>query len=529
MNRILFISLLLFIFGSSFAQDEKSTYKKFDKSLKLIETQYADSVNTEALVIKAIEAMVKELDPHSKYLTAKSLAENNESLNGSFSGVGIQYQIIRDTLMVLSTVPDGPAYAVGLSPGDKIIAIDNDTLNGEKLNNTKVKDKLRGENGSKVILKVIKYEDKTIKNYELTRGPIPINTINTSYLINKNTGYMRIASFSRTTESEFQFAVMKLQLQGMQHLIIDLRGNPGGLMVAAINLADNFLEKGKLIVYTQGAHSPRTEYKANDNGTLEQGKLIILMDENSASASEILAGAIQDWDRGLIMGRRSYGKGLVGRNFTLTDGSALRLTTGRYYTPSNRCIQKTYDLGKSNVYNQDLKKRYESGELYSADSVHFNDSLKYYTAAKRLVYGGGGIMPDIFVPIDTMYNSTFFKQINQYGLLNYYAGLYFEKNLKQLRKKYPDFNAFNKSYEMTEDEWNSLSELAFSMHKIKGSAEDIAKSKDFIKLQFKAFLARDLFDDGDYHQVLNTLDTMVITAEKLIKTDKAFIANQVQH
>ena len=339
-------------------------------------------------------------------------------------------------------------------------------------------------------------------------------------MLNKNTGYIRISSFSRTTLSEVQLAFMQLGMMGMQNVIVDLRNNPGGLMMASINMADIFLKPDKLIVYTKGAHSPRTEYKSKPGGQMESGRLIVLIDENSASASEIFAGAIQDWDRGIIMGRRSFGKGLVGRNYTLPDGSAIRLTTGRYYTPSGRCIQKSFEANKTE-YNKDLLERYERGELYSADSIHFNDSLKYYTDGKRIVYGGGAIMPDIFVPIDTSYNSEYLKQINRYGLINYYAGIYFDENLESLQTRFNSLDSFNKYFRMSEKEFSDFNELAFAKNKIRGSEHDIRVSKNHIKNTFKAYLARNLYSDG-FYEVKNRADKLIMKANSIIKSNTVF-------
>ncbi len=519
--KIILSIILLAISINLSAQKDKASFKKINKALKLIETQYVDTVNSAAIATAAVKAMVKQLDPHSKYLSAESLKKNNEVLNGSFAGVGIHYQILKDTLIVLNVVADGPAQKAGVKAGDKLIEIDSESVVGKSVNNTLFSKKLRGKKDSKVKLKVIRHASREIKDIEITRGSIPINTLQTSYMINKNTGFIRIKNFSRTTNYEFQIAVMQMQMNGMKNLIIDLRNNPGGLMMASIRLADAFLEDGKLIVYTQGSHSPRTEYKATVGGQMETGKLIVLIDENSASASEIFAGAIQDWDRGLILGRRSFGKGLVGRNYTLPDGSAVRLTTGRYYTPSGRCIQKSYENG-NDQYNKDLLRRYEHGEIYSADSVHFSDSLKYYTDSKRLVYGGGAIMPDKFYSMDTTYNSEYLRLLNRYGMINYYAGIYFDNNLEDLNKKYPNFEKFNKEFSMSDDMIVAMNDLAFEKYKIKGNEEDINTSKEYIITMFKAYLARDLFKNGSYYQISNQIDKMVIEASNMIKGNRAF-------
>lgn len=517
----------IFLIASSFilnAQSERATYKKLERSLKLIDSQYADTVDAAKIATAAVKAMIAELDPHSKYLSPKDLKRNNEQLNGSFAGIGIHYQILNDTLLVLNTVKGGPAAQAGVKAGDRLIEIDGESSVGGIVTNSYLSKKLRGKRGTIVNLKLLTH-NYNIKSVNIKRNSIAINTLASSYMIDKKTAYIRISSFSRTTNSEVQIALMQLSMMGMKNIIVDLRDNPGGLMIASINLSDDFLDADKLIVYTKGAHSPRTEYKSKPGGQMEKGKLVVLIDENSASAAEIFAGAIQDWDRGIIMGRRSFGKGLVGRNYNLPDGSAIRLTTGRYYTPSGRCIQKSFKANKGE-YNKDILERYERGELYSADSIHFDESLRYYTDKKRIVYGGGAIMPDIFVPIDTSFYSNYLKQLNKYGIVNLFAGLYFDKNLESLLKKYPTIDKFDKYYRMNEEEFKKLNKLAFTKNKIKGSESDIAISKSHIKARFKAYLARDLYQEG-YYQVYNKQDKLVLKAVNIIKSDKAFKENKI--
>jgi len=522
----LFITIILLL-SSIFvnAQNEKATYKKMDRALKLIESQYADSVNSAKIVTAAVKAMITELDPHSKYLSPESLRKNNEQLNGSFAGVGIHYQILKDTLIVLNVVNNGPAALAGIRAGDKLIEIDGENSVGKKINNKYFSDKLRGKKGAKVELTVIRHNNKVIEKVNIKRDRIAIYTLSSTYMLDKKTGYIRISSFSRTTNNEMQIALMQLSMMGMKNIIIDLRNNPGGLMVASIRLADDFLKADKLIVYTKGAHSPKTEYKSKAGGQMEKGKLIVLIDENSASASEIFAGAIQDWERGIIMGRRSFGKGLVGRNYTLPDGSAIRLTTGRYYTPSGRCIQKSFEANKAE-YNKDLFERYERGELYSADSIHFDESLKYYTNGKRIVYGGGAIMPDIFVPIDTSYYSDYLTELNRYGLVNYFAGIYFDENLEELRKKYPSLDSFKKYFRMNDEVFQEFNELAFNRNKVKGSKEDIFISQSYIKQTFKSYLARNLYYDG-FYEINNKSDKLVLKAAGIMKSNTAFKENGI--
>ncbi len=523
---ILYIFISIFSLGV-YAQNDKATYKKFDKALKLIDTKYVEKVNTEELVTKAVQAMIKELDPHSKYLSPEELKKNKEQLNGSFAGVGIHYQILDDTLIVLNTIIGGPSYKAGIKAGDKILKIDGEDAVGENVNNKFFSKKLRGKKGSKLSLTVRRHSNSKIETVTFERGSIALNTLQVSYKIDNKTGFVRIKNFSRTTNYEFQLAMMQLQMEGMKNIIIDLRDNPGGLMMASIRLADDFIKDGKLIVYTQGANMKRTEYTSHSGGVMESGKLVVLMDDNSASAAEIFAGAIQDWDRGIIMGRRSFGKGLVGRNYTLPDASAIRLITGRYYTPSGRCIQKEYTKGDKLNYDKDILHRYESGELYSADSVHFADSLKYYTDGKRLVYGGGAIMPDIFIPLDTTYNIDFIKQLNKHGIITYFSGLYFDKHLEKLNKRYSNYATFSANFELDDKSYNDILAYALEKHELKPSKDNIDKSKHYIKYQIKAILARILFENGSYFKESNKEDRMVIEALKTINSKKDFKKNGI--
>jgi len=526
--KYFYLLLLLSISSSLWAQKDKSTFKKLDRSLKLIETQYVDTIDAAAITTAAVKAMIKQLDPHSKYLSKSSLQKSNEMINSSFAGIGIRFQILNDTLIILNAVKEGPCDKAGLQAGDKLITINGESVVGKAISNQFFSKRLRGKIGSPVKLTIMRHSDHSIHSYTIKRGQIPINTIVSNYLINRNTAYIKISSFSRSTNLEFQIAAMQLQMSGIKNIIIDLRGNPGGLMISSIRLADSFLDDGKLIVFTQGAHSQRTEYKATAGGQMDKARLIILIDENSASASEIFAGAMQDWDRGLVVGRRSFGKGLVGRNYRLPDGSAIRLTTGHYYTPSGRCIQKSYSKG-TQLYNQDLALRYKHGELYTADSIHFPDSMKYYTHDKRLVYGGGGIMPDIFIPLDTSYQSPYLNKLSRYGVINYFTGLYFDKHLEHLKKQYPNYSSFRNHFHPDKKDLKAIEDLALVKYKIKPNGKYINKSKLYILNNFKALLARDLYSNGTYYEQSNNLDKMVQTAGKLFKTNTVFKAHGIHN
>lgn len=527
MYKILLVVLFFYISLNTIAQKSKSTSKKFDKALQLIETKYIDTVNSTELVTKAIQAMIKELDPHSKYLSADDLKKNREALNGSFAGIGIHYQIIDDTLLILNTVKGGPSAGIGILAGDKILSINGEDATGKDINNKYFSKKLRGKKGSELSITVKRHNNKEIKKFTFDRGSIALNTLELVYMIDNKTGFVRIKQFSRTTNYEFQLAVMQLQMQGMKNIIVDLRGNPGGLMMASIRLADDFLNEDKLIVYTEGINLPRTDYKSFGGGLMEQGRVVVLMDNNSASASEIFAGAIQDWDRGLIIGRRSFGKGLVGRNYELPDGTAIRLTTGRYYTPSGRCIQKEYTKGDKQSYDKDLKQRYESGELYTADSVHFDDSLKYYTDGKRLVYGGGAIMPDIFVPLDTSYYSDFIKKVNENGAISYFAGKYFDNNLEELNSKYPSFVYYKSGFTISDSIYDEFLKYIKEEYEVSPDTEKKEIIKHYISRQFTAIIARYLFEEGSYYKVINNEDKMVVIALETINSKKVFKENKI--
>ncbi len=528
MHKFILTIFILIIGVNIQAQSDKSTYKKLDKALELIETKYIDTVNSADLATKAVQAMIKELDPHSKYLSPDDLKTNRESLNGSFAGIGIHYQIINDTLMILNTVKGGPSYKAGLKAGDRILKIDGEIATGKDISNKYFSKKLRGKKGEELSITIKNHKNSKVRKITFERGSIALNTVEISYMIDDKTGFIRIKSFSRTTNYEFQLAVMQLQMEGMKNIIIDLRDNPGGLMMSSIRLSDDFLSNDKLIVYTQGTNLPRTDYKSNGGGMMESGRVVILIDNNSASAAEIFAGALQDWDRALIVGRRSFGKGLVGRNYDLPDGSAIRLTTGRYYTPSGRCIQKEYTKGDKKSYDNDLLERFEHGELYSADSVHFDDSLKYYTNGKRLVYGGGAIMPDIFIPLDTTYNNDFIKDTRKKGLINYFAGNYFDKNLDELNAKYPSFESFNTTFVLPEETYQNYIDYAAKKYELTPNEEDKELINHYIRLQITAILARSLYKDGAYYKIYNKEDKMVINALNTINNKKIFKNNGIQ-
>ncbi|MCX6283362.1 MAG: S41 family peptidase, partial [Bacteroidetes bacterium] len=369
------------------AQSQKDLYaglKKYSAFLQMVEFAYVDTVNDGKLVEKAIIETLKELDPHSMYISKKDVQKANEPLEGNFEGVGIQFEILRDTINVVHTISGGPSEKLGVMPGDKIVMIDGQAATGKNVTNQYVLDHLRGKKGSKVEVAVLRVGKKGLIDFSIIRDKIPLNSIDAYYMINAETGYINLNRFAQTSLQEFIDATLKLQALGMKNLILDLRNNSGGYMGTAIDLSDQFLDAGKLIVYTEGVHSPREDYSSTPKGLFQQGKLVVMMNENSASASEIVAGAVQDWDRAVIVGRRSFGKGLVQRPFSLPDSSQVRLTTARYHTPSGRCIQKSYAEGVDKYY-MDFAKRVKRGELIHPDSIKFPDSLKFYTSKKRVV------------------------------------------------------------------------------------------------------------------------------------------------
>ena len=417
--------VILFLFAiqafSLFAQKGnedvlKMSNIKATQTLGMIDYFYVDTTDLNKICEKGIEAMLKELDPHSVFIDKDEVAKMNEPLVGNFDGIGVSFQLLDDTIHVVDVISGGPSEKVGVLAGDKIVKVDDMPATGDTIKNDWVFKHLRGKKGTNVSVSVIRGKSKTPIVFEIKRDKIPINSIDTWFMIDKEIGYIRLNRFAQSSNEEMVQAITELQSEGMQSLILDLRGNGGGYLNVAVDICDQFLSGDKLIVYTKGAKSPRQELKAQKKGLFEQGRLVIMVDESSASASEILSGAVQDWDRGVIVGRRTFGKGLVQRPFDMYDGSQIRLTTSRYYTPSGRCIQKPYDAGVEE-YQMDYYNRLSHGELLSADSVHFADSLRCFTSGNRLVYGGGGIMPDVFVPIDTMRASDYMINLVQRACL----------------------------------------------------------------------------------------------------------------
>ncbi|KAF0199194.1 MAG: carboxyl-terminal processing protease [Bacteroidetes bacterium] len=525
-NFLSFFGLFLFSFfcvadvNAQQRSDSKATVQKFASLLQMINYYYVDSTNGAKLTEDAVIAMLKDLDPHSVYISKDEVQRANEPLQGNFEGVGIQFQIFRDTILVIAAVPGGPSDKLGIMAGDKIITINNEDAFGSKLTNSFVMERLRGAKGTKVKIEIFRRGTKGLIEYTIVRDKIPLNSIDATYMLTEDIGYIKLTRFARTSLSEVKESVTRLKSKGMKSLILDLRNNSGGFLDVAIDLSDEFLPSEKLIVYTQGLRSPRMDFKATSRGGFEKGKLIVMVNEGSASASEIVAGAIQDWDRGLVVGRRSFGKGLVQRPFELPDSSVVRLTTARYYTPSGRCIQKSYEEGIDDYYD-DLTKRFEHGEFVSADSIRFPDSLKYYTPSRRVVYGGGGIMPDVFVPLDTTATSKYYTDILRKGLMNDFVIGYMEKNRDVLRSQYPDINTFRTGFTVDDKFLTEFTDFA-ATREVPTDQEGIEKSGSEIRHVLKGLIARNMFDVSAYFEVISPIDHELMRAVEVMHEDNLF-------
>ncbi len=522
MNKFLSLIIVALAF-TSFAQPDPTkigTTQKFDEVLTYVNKMYVDDVDDDALTDAAIIALLEKLDPHSTYISKEEVADANQSINGSFVGIGIRFQILKDTLMVVATIPGGPSEKLGILPGDKITKIENQIIAGVGLKNAEVRERLMGELGTKVKIEILRKKGVKPMDFVIIRDNIPINSVDAYYMVKPEIGYLKLNSFSRSTVEEVQTAIKNLKNQGMKHLIFDLQGNGGGLLYAAQQIADEFLTEQKLIVYSEGRSQPRSDLKAGKKGLWEDGQLVVLTDEYSASASEIVSGAIQDWDRGLIVGRRSYGKGLVQRPIDLTDGSQMRLTIARYYTPSGRCVQKPYDDIES--YKKDLTDRYLHGEFSNQDSIKLPDSLKYYTLLlKREVYGGGGIMPDVFVPIDTASITDYYRDLIQKGHLTSFTLEYVDKNREKLLDIYPTFADFNASFKTDKalmDEF--FKHVEKEDKELKFNEEQYKISEDLLKLRMKAVLAQDIWGYNEFYQIYNESNEILQRAVQVLEKNE---------
>ncbi len=500
--------------GSDLGENYRSsTNDKINSLLEYIEYQYVDTIDKKELVEKTVTSMLQSLDPHSSYIPASEFESVNEPLEGNFDGIGVEFNIIRDTIRVINPIEGGPSEKIGIRAGDKIIKVEGKNFAGVEITNKQVFEKLRGKSGTIVTVTILRNGIKKPLEFKITRDAIPLYSLDASYMINPTIGYIKISKFAATTYQEYLKAFNELSKQGMKKLILDLRGNPGGYLNAAVDISDEFLANGLQIVYTQGKANPKKIYKATEHGSFENNPLVVLIDEGSASASEIVAGAIQDNDRGTIIGRRSFGKGLVQDQLQLPDGSAIRLTIARYYTPTGRCIQKPYSDDKDQYYNEEYD-RYLNGELLNEDSIKLDKTKKYKTPEGKTVYGGGGIMPDVFVPIDTAKANAVLNKIFHSGAINLFAFEYADKNRSKL-KGYGTAKNYIDQFEITP---KILEEFYAYCEKkdLPLTSKIKEKTNEGIMPYLKAFIGRDVFDKDAYYPILNQKDKCILKATEVL-------------
>lgn len=498
--------------------DKKNSYTiqprtdKLSYVLSYITSEYVDKVDKSEIIEQTIPKILNDLDPHSVYIPASDFQELNEPLEGNFSGIGVQFNILNDTLMVIKSVQNGPSEKLGILPGDRFITVDGDTVAGVKMPSDSIVKKLRGPRGTQVEVGVLRKSVDDLVMFNITRDNIPLYSVDVAYMINNNTGLIKISRFAKTTYEEFNQAVIKLFGKGMEKLVLDLRGNGGGLLSTAVGISDHFLEENQTIVYTEGHARKRFDYNASKGGLCTEIDVIVLIDETSASASEIVAGAIQDNDRGIVIGRRSFGKGLVQEQQLMSDGSAIRLTISRYHTPTGRCIQKSYQNG-SDEYHHELSERFNNGELYELDSSYFADSLKFTTPGGRTVYGGGGIMPDIFVPIDTSDVSNYLFSVRNRGLIYRYA-LEFSD---QYRDKLTSFTSIPEIVEYLENENTLESFIKYAAKNgVPEKRKEINESKEILETQLFAFIVRNIYDNEGFYPIIEKIDNTLQRALKAL-------------
>jgi carboxyl-terminal processing protease len=496
---------------------------KFSQLLNWIDKYYVDSINQEKLVETAIIKMLQSMDPHSTYLTKEEVKEMSEPLQGSFEGIGVSFDILNDTIIIINPIPGGPSEKLGILAGDKIIMIGKENVAGVGIRTNDVYKRLRGDKGTIVTISVKRRLVPELLDFTITRDKIPIYSVDASYLISEQTGYIKINRFAYTTMDEFHLALAKLKTRGMKELVLDLSGNGGGFLDVAIQLADQFLDQQRMIVYTEGLNHPRKNYYATDKGDFQDGRLVLIIDEGSASASEIVSGAIQDWDRGILVGRRSFGKGLVQSPLKLIDSSMVRLTIARYYTPSGRLIQKPYTKG-FDEYSNDLENRYDNGELSEEDRNIFPDSLRYKTLLSgRTVYGGGGIMPDYFVPIDTSYISDYYRNIMSQGVLNNFVLNYLDNYRSELTASYPAFDIFRDNYSVTDDLMKQLIDFAGTRN-IAYDEKGYESCKEQLRMLLKANIARDLWNTSSFYEIVNQQNPSLKKALEVLESTAKYQA-----
>lgn len=573
--RFVISLFLLFFTVNGFAQNPsyQQNAGKMQQMLQAINGMYVDTVNFMPLVEKGIVEMLKELDPHSVYIPKKDVQQTNEPLEGKFDGIGVTFQLIKDTINVMEVIPDGPSDKVGLRAGDKILKVDTAIACGKHVNNKWVQNHLRGVKGTKVVVGIKRGRNPELLEFTITRDKIPMNSVNVSFMVNEHTGYIKLDRFAMTSPNEVHTALTKLNARGMKNLILDLRGNGGGYLDVAFQISDIFLGADQMIVYTDNFRKTGQQFLSTGKGEFQKGKLIVLVDEGSASASEIVSGCIQDWDRGLVIGRRTFGKGLVQKPLYLNDQSMVRLTISHYYTPTGRCIQKPYNDGLESYFN-DLNNRSKHGEFLTADSIKFPDSLKYTTPRGRTVYGGGGIMPDIFIPLDTSKYSTFYNELARKGIFGSFTMDYMESHRDEMKAKYPDFNAYKNNFEISDELYadfikyakkegvtdsvkfvfssylqgflkenkGKLDSLYLSTNDFENQADfdkmltqyiekqsaealrlkNLNKAPEYIKEYLKFEIARTLFSYGEAYEVFLTSDDTFQQAVKIMNDNKIF-------
>lgn len=512
---LLALAIILGMFINSFFQPNSnlgvfkapaiSASHKLDAVLDMIVEDYVDTVSASRLVEQAIPAILKDLDPHTVYIPAEDLQRFNEDLKGNFGGIGVQYITYRDTVTVVRAVEGGPSEHAGILAGDRIVKVDSIPIIGSDLTTEFIQGKLKGPKGTGVKVQVVRRGVKDLLEFDIIRGSIPVASVDVAYMINKELGYIKVSRFGATTFHEFSKGLEKLKNEGLKRLVVDLRGNTGGYMSAATNMINEFLPEGKMIVYTEGKSQAKTDYVSTGRGDCQYLPITILIDELSASASEIFAGAIQDNDRGKVVGRRSFGKGLVQEQRMLPDGSAMRLTVARYYTPTGRCIQKSYSNGKE-AYNNDINMRYVHGEFEKRDSIHFADSLKFKTPGGNIVYGGGGIMPDVFIPVDTTGYSNYFRELNRKGLIYRFAFYYVDEHRDEMKDftKVEEILAYLKNKPLIKDLTNYCQKAG-----VKTNKKGLKHSLKIIETQAKAYIARDLIDDEGFYPIIRHLDKTI--------------------
>ncbi len=528
MKKLALLALLATSYTTTFAQSNEAIQQAGDKInyfLYSINKNYVDTINNSKLLEDGMRAMLKNLDPHSVYLTAEELKVSDEPLKGNFDGVGITFNLQEDTILVVDVIDGGPSKKAGLLPGDRIVKVDDTLVAGVKISQRQVMKKLRGVKGTQVKVGILRFGEQNLLDYTITRDKIPLHSVYACYMVDTETGYIKLSRFAATSTQEIKEGIQKLKAKGMKNLIFDLTDNGGGYLSAAIDIGDIFIKGNELMVYTEGVHSPRREYKTSytsgvaSANTFEQGKLIIMIDEGSASASEIVSGGMQDHDRAILVGRRTFGKGLVQNTIDLPDGSAMRLTTSRYYIPSGRCIQRPYNKGVEE-YREDIYDRIKSGELFHLDSVKLDKSKVFYTKNKREVYAGGGVMPDVYVTLDTVENVKFLKDVIRKGLYNKFINRFLDKNRTSLQTQYPTFQDYKDKFTITDAMMKDFMALAEKEKIEKPNKADAKIADKWIKIQLKANIANNVWTESELYEIINEQNEVYKKAVEIIKSNE---------